>query len=105
MGHCVRLILPNLPCLRFTIDGFIGEIVEHWGGVTSWMASGRWGQDVEDVHIVECSIRAWTPQIREWWLSLASRMRTGLGQECIYFSVREETALLIGPNSTETIGD
>ena len=105
MGHCVRLILPDVPEKREALDGLIRTITECWGGVTSWMASGRWNGAVEDVHVVECSVGAWTPQIREWWSDLATDAALLLDQRYIYLSVRSETALLIGLTGEETIGD
>lgn len=101
----MRLILPDVLGCGDTIDRLIGLIVERWGGVTSWMASGRWNGTVEDVCVVECSVGPRTTSTQKWWIDLAKDARLSLDQKCIYLSVREESALLIGLDSTKVIGD
>ena len=113
MGHCVRIVLPVLDdCGTDKLgtkesDGrnaeIIRRIVERWGGVTLSDSMGVWTDDqqcsIKDkVIVAECSIGVWTLPVRAWWFELADHVRDVHGQDCVFLSVREETAMLIGHN-------
>lgn len=98
MGHCVRMILPDGGSQRHEI---MDEIIRRWGGVTAFTGRGWWKSDngnvvFESVDIIEVSIERWTQQIHDWWMDLSDRVREMLGQDCVFLSVRSETAWLIG---------
>ena len=110
MGHCVRIVLPVLDdCGTDKLwsqksDGrnaeILGRIVERWSGVTLsdnvgvWL--NEWGDTVLDRTIVaECSIGPWNMQTREWWIELADHVRDVHRQDCVFLSVRDETAMLV----------
>lgn len=118
MGNIVRIIIPD-ECDR---DGkpsgwkrITDRIANMFGGCTTWRAQGAWagasGQiDHEHVVVCECSISAWTPQVREWWCRLAASIAETWNQDSVYLSLRRETALLVSRDdevgfNTIEIGD
>lgn len=117
MGCCVRLVLPEVQ--GPTLDSILGRISRRWGGATMVVGHGFYRTPTvhsifcmsdtslvkDDVAVIECSIGRWTEQARQWWTGLARDARRYWEQDCVFLSVRDETAFLVGPDWTEIIGD
>lgn len=107
MRHTVRLILPDL--LEGVTTDILQRITRKYGGMTMFSGRGLWvasdgliAGDSSD--IVECHVKTWTDNDREWWYGLAAEAARLLDQECIYLSVRPETVAFIGQDG-DPLGD
>lgn len=108
MGHCVRLIVPTDK--EAELGPIIGRIIGRWDGVTILDGTGWWSPPVgnqdddtkypvrDKLSILECSIGLWDLDAREWWCDLAAVVCRTFGQDCIFLSVTQETAMLVGCN-------
>jgi len=110
MGHCVRLIIPDVPNDAAS-QALIDTITGRWGGVTMTTGRGLWRSDKtgllcgDNIAILEVSIGRWSIDTRAWWVSLANRAREEFGEECVFLSVRSERAWLVcGPERRVVIG-
>lgn len=99
MGHRVRLIIPTDN--EQEIGPIIGRIIGRWGGLTVTSGVGWWrgnnGWVRNKLSVLECSIGLWDQTTREWWYDLAKIVRIEWSQDCVFLSVAEEHAKLIGP--------
>lgn len=111
MGHCVRLVIPDVAGCESTIAEVMGRIARRYGGCTSYKGQGVYFSDDKEccisdhVVIVECSFGWLQASDKSWWTQLSADIAESFKQECVFLSVREERARLIGPDGlTRAIG-
>ena len=95
MGHLVRIVVPDNFKPNLRLRGVVERITQRWGGCTCYSADGYWGCGEiirDDVVVCECSVGEYVAQ---WWHELAKEIAREFDQECVYLSVREETAMLV----------
>ncbi len=108
MGVNVTLVIPSIR--QMDVNLFAYQIVNRWGGLTSWTASGCWSNAdgmlaVERVTVLACSVRAMIDEdVYQWWHDLADRVRVQFDQDCVFLSFTPEDAELVGKQWTTKIG-
>lgn len=107
MGYNVRLLVPTDN--EVELAPIVGRVLGRWGGVTVSDAVGWWsdssGTPIRDkLSVLECSIGLWDQAARDWWHDISDVVRSTFDQDCVFLSVVEEHAKLIGRDGIEVIG-
>lgn len=99
MYSVVRLVIPSV---RPDVVGpIVKQIVDRYGGATTWTGQGWWKPHkaeavVDEVTIVEVAVE-YNTRMRGSFVELARKIAREQKQETVYLSARSEESQFVGP--------